>query len=150
MLKYLSKLFLNILLSVLATVVGSYLANRYVAGRSAANIPVSRAVATDDPRTVGANAASSEPAQDVVTTSEGPSDAVGALAPVGGGRIVDKINDEKAAPPVGKPAGPTRLRVRVPRSPPEVIKRSSPERTRVANEGPSSRHREPKTLAQWP
>ena len=144
MLKYASKLLLNILISVLATVVGSYMANQYVARRSVANAPVAPAVATVDPRKVDAAAASSEPVQDVVTISEEPAEAVGALEPAGGGRVVDTANDEKAAPTVGKPAEPTRLRVRVPRSRPDVMKRSSSQRTRVANEGPSSRRPEPK------
>src|SRR5258708_15458758 len=90
MLKYASKLFLNILISVLATVVGSYMANQYVARRSVANAPVAPAVATVDPRKVDAAAASSEPVQDVVTISEEPAEAVGALEPAGGGRGVDK------------------------------------------------------------
>jgi hypothetical protein len=47
---------------------------------------------------------------DVVTILEEPAEAVGALEPAGGDRVVDKANDEKAAPTVGKLAEPTRLR----------------------------------------
>ena len=94
------------------------MANQYVARRSVANAPVARAVATVDPRKVDAAAASSEPVQDVVTISERSAEAVGALEPASGGRVVDKANDEKAAPIACKPAKPTRLRVRVPLSAP--------------------------------
>jgi hypothetical protein len=48
MLKYASKFFLNIFLSVLATVIGSHLANQYIAGGPAADAPVSLADATTD------------------------------------------------------------------------------------------------------
>jgi hypothetical protein len=50
MLKYASKLFLKISLSVVATIISSYLANQYVAGRSATRGPVSLAGATVDPK----------------------------------------------------------------------------------------------------
>ena len=58
MLKYASKFFLNIFLSVLATVIGSHLANQYIAGRPAADAPVSLADVTIDPKRPDANAAS--------------------------------------------------------------------------------------------
>jgi hypothetical protein len=104
MLKYASKLFLRMFLSVVATVIGSCLANQYIAGRPAADAPVSLAGATVDPKRTDANAASSEAAKADVTVSEGPSDLANALGPAGaiGSRIVDKTNDEKAAPPVDK------------------------------------------------
>jgi hypothetical protein len=108
-LKYASKLFLKIFLSVVATVIGSYLTNQYIAGRSAADAPASLAGATADPKRLDANAASSEAAKADVTVSEGPSDPANALGPAGaiGSRIVDKTNvdktnDDKVAPPVDK------------------------------------------------
>jgi hypothetical protein len=105
MLKYASKLFLEIFLPVLATVIGFYLAHQCIASRFAVGGPVSLADATVDPKKVDASPASQEVKADV-TVSEGPSDVVNALGPVAtvGSHIVDKTNDEKAAPPVNKPA----------------------------------------------
>jgi hypothetical protein len=112
MLKYASKFFLQIFLSVLATVIGSYLAHQCIASRSAAGGPVSLADATVDP-------ASREVKADI-TVSEGPSDVVNTLGPAVaiGSRIVDKTNDEKAAPPVDKLVEPTSVRARLHRSAP--------------------------------
>ena len=59
MLKYASKFFLNIFLSVLATVIGSYLANQYIVGRPVVEVPVSLD-ATIDPQRPDANSASRE------------------------------------------------------------------------------------------
>jgi hypothetical protein len=102
MLKYVSKLLLNIVLSVLATVIGSYLANQYIAGRPAADAPISLADETIDPNTPDANAASREMLKADITASEGASVVANALGPVGaiGGRSVDKTNNEKVATPV--------------------------------------------------
>jgi hypothetical protein len=122
MLKYASKLFLEIFLSVLATVIGSYLAHQCIAGRLAAGGPVSLALATLDPMKVDANPASREAVKADVTVFEGPSDVVNLLGPAApiGSRIVDKTNDEKAAPPVDKlaepPSVPARLHRSVPRN----------------------------------
>ncbi len=125
MLKYASKLFMEVFLSVLATVIGSYLANRYIAGRPAAEAPVSLVGATVDPKRVDADAASHDAAShDAVnadfTSPQGPSDVANALGPVAavGSRIVDRTNDEKAAPPVDKPAEPTSAPARLHRSAP--------------------------------
>jgi hypothetical protein len=120
MLKYASKFFLNIFLSVLATVIGSYLANQYIAGRPAADAPVSLADATIDPKRPDANAASREALKADITASEGPSAVANALGPAGaiGGRSVDKTNNEKAAPPVDKLAESTNVPVRLHRSAP--------------------------------
>src|SRR5258708_20029466 len=74
MLKYASKLFLNILISVLATVVGSCMTPQYVARRSVANAPVTRAAAPVDPRKVSAGTAPSSPAPAVVTIPPDPPD----------------------------------------------------------------------------
>jgi hypothetical protein len=108
MLKSASKLFLEIFISVVATVVGSYFAHRYITDKSAADAPVAAAVSTVDPRMADARAAS-EAVKPDVTASVGRSDAVSAPGPAAtiGSRIVSKTNDEKAAPPADKPAEPT-------------------------------------------
>ena len=86
MLRYASKLFLEIFLSVLATVIGSYLASQYIAGRPAADAPVSLAGAIVDPTRVDVNAASHEAVKADLTSPQGPSDVVVAAI---GSRIVD-------------------------------------------------------------
>jgi hypothetical protein len=83
MLKYASKFFLNIFLSVLATVIGSHLANQYIAGRPAADAPVALADGTIDPKRPDANAASREAVKADITASEGPSAVANALGPAG-------------------------------------------------------------------
>ena len=121
MLKYASKFFLNIFLSVLATVIGSHLANQYTAGRPAADAPVSLADGTIDPKRPDANAASREAVKADITASEAPSAVPNALglARAIGGRSVDKTNDEKAVPSVDRPAesmnAPARLHRSAPR-----------------------------------
>ena len=111
MLKYASKFFLNILLSILATVIGSHLSNQYIAGRAAADAPVSLADATIDPKRPDANAASREAEKADITASESPSAVANALGPAGaiGGRSVDKTNYEKAVPPVDRLAESTNV-----------------------------------------
>jgi hypothetical protein len=120
MLKYASKFLLNIFLSVLATVIGSYLANQYIARRPAADAPVSLAGAAIDPKRPDTNVASREPVKAGITVSEGPLDAADAIGPAGttDGRSIDKTNNEKAAPPVDKPAESTNVPARQHRSAP--------------------------------
>jgi hypothetical protein len=125
MLKYASKFFLNIFLSVLATVIGSYLANHYIAGRPAANAPILLADVTIDPNRPDANAASREALKAGIAGPEGPSAVANAPGPAEaiGGRSVDKTNNdkaanEKAAPPVDKPAESTNVPARQHRSAP--------------------------------
>jgi hypothetical protein len=124
MLKYASKFFLNIFLSVLATVIGSHLANQYIAGRPAADAPASLADATIDLtidlKRPNANAASREAIKTNITASEGPSAVANALGPAGasGGRSVDKTNHEKAVPPVDRVAESTNVPARQHRSAP--------------------------------
>ena len=86
MLRYASKLFLEMFLSVLATVVGSYLANQYIADRSAVDAPVSLAREAVDPKRVDANATSHEAVKADLTSPQGPSDVVVAAI---GSSIVD-------------------------------------------------------------
>jgi hypothetical protein len=116
MLKYASKFFLNIFLSVLATVIGSYLANQYIVGRPVAEVPVSLD-ATIDPRRPDADAGSREAD---ITAPEEPSAVANALGPAGaiGGRSVDKTNYEKAVPPVDRLAESTNVPARQHRSAP--------------------------------
>ena len=101
MLKYASKFLLNIFLSVMATVIGSYLANQYIARRPVADAPASLAGATNKP---DADAASREAVKAGITGLEGPLDVANAVGPADAidGRGVDKTNNEKAAPPVDK------------------------------------------------
>jgi hypothetical protein len=119
MLKYASKFLLNIFLSVLATVIGSYLANQYIAGRPVADPPVSLAGATIDPKRPDANAAPREAVKAGITVSEGPLDVANAIGPAAiGGRSIDRTNNEKAAPPVDKLAESTNVHARQHRSAP--------------------------------
>jgi hypothetical protein len=137
MLKYASKFLLNIFLSVLATVIGSYLANQYIAGRPAADAPVSLASATIDPKRPDANAASGEPVKAGITVSEGPLDVANAVGLAGavGGRSIDMTNTEKVAPPVDKPAESTNVPARQHRSAPRY-KQISKTNTIAAPENP--------------
>jgi hypothetical protein len=125
MLKYASKFLLNIFLSVLATVIGSYLANHYIASRPAADAPASLAGATIDPKRPDTHAASRDAVKAGITLSEGPLDVANAVGPAGaiGGRSVDKTNvdktnNEKPAPPVDKLAEATNAAARLHRSAP--------------------------------
>jgi hypothetical protein len=142
MLKYASKFLLNIFLSVLATVVGSYLANQYIAGRPTADAPISLADATIGPKRPDANAASREALKADITAPEGPSAVANALGLAGtiGARSVDKTNvaktnDEKAAAPVDKPADSTNAFAWQHRSAPRH-KQIAKTNTIVAPEGP--------------
>jgi hypothetical protein len=96
MLRHASKLLLEILCSVLATVIGSYVANHYIAGRFAREtpVPIERA-------TLATNIAPSEVVKAEIVASAGPSNVVNAPDAAGtiGSRIVDNANDEKAAQP---------------------------------------------------
>ncbi len=118
MLRYVSKLFLDIFLSVLATVAGSYLAHQYIASWSAANAPVSLAGAAVDPKRGAANAVPHAAAKADLTLPQAPSDLADAPEPlvVAGGQIVDKTNDGKAASAVDKPAEPASIPARLHRS----------------------------------
>jgi hypothetical protein len=126
MLKYASKLFLEIMFSVVATVVGSYVAHRYIADKPAANTPVAPAVSTVDPKGTDARAAS-EAAKADVTTSVAPLDVASAPGPAAttGSRIADKASDEKAAPPADKPAEPMNAPARLHRSHEKPILRAN-------------------------
>ena len=118
MLKYASKLFLEIFLSVLATVIGSYLAHQYIAGRPAAGGSVSAAGVTVGPKKVDGDGALRDTVKADVAVSLGSSDVVNALGPAVaiGSRIAGKTNDEKAAPPVDRRAESTSVPVRLHRS----------------------------------
>jgi hypothetical protein len=107
MLRYASKLVVEILFSVVATVVGSYFAHWFIGHKSAADAPVAPAVSTVDPKATDARAASEAVKADV-TASVAPSDIVSAPGPAAtiGSRVV-KANDEKTAPSADKPAEPT-------------------------------------------
>jgi hypothetical protein len=119
MLKYASNFLLEIFLSVLATLIGSYLANQYIVGRSVAGGPVQLVGSTVDPKSVDSNPASRESVKADVTVSEGPPEVVNVPGPPVASRVVDKTNDEKAAPPVDKLAErksvPARLHRTAPR-----------------------------------
>jgi hypothetical protein len=108
MLKYASKLLLDIFLSVLATVVGAYLANHYVAGTSIAKAPIPVADTAVDPKGAG-NAVSREVAQMEATASEVSLGVVSTIGPVASasGRTAEHANDEKTVPPTTKLAEPT-------------------------------------------
>jgi len=138
MLKYASKIFLNIFLSVLATVIGSYLADQYFEGRPAADAPVSLADATIGPKSPDANAASRVAVKADITALERPSAVANALGPARatGGRSVDKTNNEKAAAPIDKLAESTNVPARQHRSAPRY-KQTSKTNTIAAPESAS-------------
>jgi hypothetical protein len=54
MLKYLSKITMDILPSVVATIIGAYIVNHYIATKPAANAPVAAAASTTEPKKVEA------------------------------------------------------------------------------------------------
>jgi hypothetical protein len=54
MLKYVSKLAMDILPSVVATIIGAYIVNHYIATKPAADAPVAAAASSADPRKAGA------------------------------------------------------------------------------------------------
>jgi hypothetical protein len=118
MLKYASKLLLDIFLSVLATVVGAYLVNHYVASTSIAEAPIPVAGTAVDPKGAG-NAVPREVAQMAATATEGSLDVVNAIGPVASAsaRTVEHANDEKAVPPTTRSAEPTRMPARHPSAP---------------------------------
>ena len=116
MLRYASKLLLEILCSVLATVVGSYVVNHYIAGRVARDTPVASGRAT-----LVANIAPSEAVKAEIVASAGSSKAVNAPDATGaiGSGMVDNANDEKAAPPGDRSAEPASITTRQHRPPRE-------------------------------
>src|SRR4030088_3070704 len=50
MLKYVSKFAMDILPSVVATIIGAYIVNHYIAAKPAADAPVAAAASTADPK----------------------------------------------------------------------------------------------------
>src|SRR3954454_15638043 len=62
MLKYLSKFVLDILPSVVATIVGAYIVNHYIAPKPAANAPVTASVSTAAPKAADAKPADAKSA----------------------------------------------------------------------------------------
>jgi len=56
MLKYLSKITMDILPSVVATIIGAYIVNHYIATKPATDAPVAAAVSTSEPKKVDAAA----------------------------------------------------------------------------------------------
>lgn len=103
MFRYASKLVLEILCSVLATVIGSYVANDYIAGKFARDTPVSIERAALDADIAPGKAVTAE-----IVASAGPSNVVNAPDTTGaiGSRIVDSANDETAAQLGDKSAEP--------------------------------------------
>ena len=114
MLRYASKLVLEIFCSVMATVIGSYVANDYIAGKFARDVPASAKHLT-----LGANIAPSEAAKAKIVASAGPSNVVNAPDTAGtiGSRIVDNANDEKGAQPGDRSAEPANVITRQHRPP---------------------------------
>jgi hypothetical protein len=118
MLKYASKLLLDISFSVLATVIGSYLVHHYFAGRPTATAPVSLAYTAIDPKAVNpkavdANASHHEMVRAEVTASASslePAKAIGPAEAAAGRRIVARTDEDQAVPSTSsKLAEPTRV-----------------------------------------
>jgi hypothetical protein len=120
MLKYASRIFLKIFLSVLATVIGSYLAHQYIADRPVAGGSVSLADVTVGPRNVNADGAPRETVKAEAAVSVSSSDVVNAPRPAVavGSRIAGQKSDGKAARPFDQRAEPTSVPVRLHRSAP--------------------------------
>ncbi len=103
--KYLSKFVLEILPSVVATIIGAYVVNHYIVARPAANAPVAAAVSTVDPKTVDSSKTvdpkktDAKAAKSDVKGPETPSDVASAPEPtsVKKNSTPDKAPVEKAA-----------------------------------------------------
>ena len=54
MLKYVSKFAMDILPSVVATIIGAYIVNHYIITKPAADAPVAAAVSSADPKKIAA------------------------------------------------------------------------------------------------
>jgi hypothetical protein len=120
MLKYASKFFLEIVFSVVATIVGSLIANHYIPQQPAADAPVTVAAATVNAKPTDI-AAAPEAAKADVTASAATADVVNAPEPLAttGSAVVDKTADGKASPPADEPtSAPARPLQPVPRARP--------------------------------
>jgi hypothetical protein len=123
MLKYASKFFLEIVFSVVATIVGSLIANHYIPQKPAADAPVTVAAATVDARATDI-AAAPEAAKADVTASTATVDVINAPEPSAttAGPVVDKTANGKASPPADEPTEPTN----VPARPLQPVPRARP------------------------
>jgi hypothetical protein len=120
MLKYASKFFLEIVFSIVATIVGSLIANHYIPQTPAADAPVTVAAATVDAKATDI-AAAPEAAKADVTASTATADVVNAPEPSAttGSAAVDKTANGKASPPADEPTNaPARPLQPVPRARP--------------------------------
>ena len=72
MLKYVSKLAMDILPSVAATIIGAYIVNHYIVSKPGADAPVAAAVSTADPKTDPKTAADGKPVEKPVDVSNLP------------------------------------------------------------------------------
>jgi hypothetical protein len=94
--KYLSKFVLEILPSVVATIIGAYIVNHYIVAKPAADVPVAAAVSTVEPKTVDLKKTDAK-------ESETPSDVASALDPGAAKKgSPEKASAEKASAPVEK------------------------------------------------
>jgi hypothetical protein len=120
MLKYASKFFLEIVFSVIATIVGSLIANHYIPQTPAADAPGTVAAATVDAEAPDI-AAAPEAAKADVTASAAADDVVNAPEPSAttARPVVDKTANGKASPPADEPTSvPARPLQPVPRTRP--------------------------------
>lgn len=116
MLNRVSNLLLEIVCSVVATVIGSYVANHYIAGLFARDKPASIKRAALDAGTSRSDALKVETIANV-----GPSYVVSPPVSTGsvGSRIVDIANAERVAQPADRPAEPPSVTTRQHRPPRE-------------------------------
>jgi hypothetical protein len=98
-LKYASKRFLEIFLSVLATVVGAYIANHYVGGKSRADVSASSESTTVDPKGSVTSVVSQATAKANPTPTVDPSSLANPskVATGPGERLLKAIDDHKAS-----------------------------------------------------
>jgi hypothetical protein len=125
--KYLSKFVLEILPSVVATIIGAYIVNHYIVAKPAADAPVAAAVSTVDPKAADAKTADSKATDPKKTdaktaktdakgpekggpekASETPSDVAATPDP---GTVKKNIADKAMEKPVDKPTDTASLPV---------------------------------------
>jgi hypothetical protein len=122
--KYISKFVMDVFPSVIATIIGAYIVNHYIATKPASETPATAAASTADPKAAKSDAKGSETPSDVATA---PDPAAAKKSPA------DKISVEKSAEKSGdKPTETASLPVDIRRHP------SAPHDKPVAKSGPAA------------
>jgi hypothetical protein len=127
MLKYVSKFVLDILPSVVATIIGAYIVNHYIATKPTTDTPVAAAVSTVDPKpvdpkTIDAKKSDPKAAKSEAKASEAPSDAAGAPEP----GVVKKAAEKSADKPAETANVPTETRRHQPTPRDKTVAKTAP------------------------